>query len=201
VSDAEVTRSNEILVRLRETARRFPELRARLGSLPMNLVARVGDARVGIVHGDAGALAGWGFAQDHLDDPRNARWIHNAFHDAKVDVFASSHTCLPVCRAFDLDRGRAVVINNGAAGMPNFSGAGFGIVTRVATQPAPFETLYGVRVREVFVDAVALAFDTARWVERFLAAWPEGSSAHASYFGRIDRGPRYTLAQAAPRAA
>src|SRR6266540_1205226 len=39
VGDAEVERSNKILRRLRETARGFPDLCARLGGLPMHLVA------------------------------------------------------------------------------------------------------------------------------------------------------------------
>src|ERR1700704_2122219 len=50
VGDAEVERSNEILGRLRGTARGFPQLRARLGGLPMHLVAEIGGLRVGIVH-------------------------------------------------------------------------------------------------------------------------------------------------------
>ncbi|HEX4782174.1 MAG TPA: hypothetical protein VH301_15535, partial [Usitatibacter sp.] len=53
VSDATVHRSNEILERLRATARTLPGARERLARLPMNLVAQVGDARVAIVHGDA----------------------------------------------------------------------------------------------------------------------------------------------------
>lgn len=197
VSDAEVSRSNLILERLRETARRFPEMRARQGELPMNLVAQVGPARVGIVHGDAASLAGWGFAHHALDNPKHSRWLASAFADARVDVYASSHTCLPACRAF----GFGAVINNGAAGMPNFAGTGFGIVTRISTRPAPMPSLYGVRVRGAFVDALALRFDERRWCDRFLAAWPEGSPAHASYFRRIAHGPRFTLAQAEARTA
>jgi hypothetical protein len=196
VSDAEVSRSNAILERLRETARQFPDLRARQGALPMNLVAQVGGARVGLVHGDAASLAGWGFAQDQLDDLRRARWIGNAFAEANVDVFASSHTCLPACRVFE----RGVVINNGAAGMPNFEGAGHGIVTRIATSPAPRHRLYGARSGAAFVDAVALRYDEGAWQRRFLAAWPEGSPAHESYFRRIAHGPRYSLVRAAARA-
>ena len=94
VSDIEVSRSNQILERLRATARTFVDHGAELAALPMHLVAQVGDARVGIVHGDATSLAGWGFARDRLDDPAHARWIESAFHMARVDVFASTHTCL-----------------------------------------------------------------------------------------------------------
>ncbi|HXS54390.1 MAG TPA: hypothetical protein VN782_17770 [Usitatibacter sp.] len=192
VSDAEVSRSNEILARLRETARRDPALRAALGELPMHLVARVGDARIGIVHGDAASLAGWGFAHDRLDDPRHRRWIENAFRDARVDAFACSHTCIPALRRFEVDGRSCVVANNGAAGMPNFAGSRHGLLTRISTRPFEgSERAYGLRSGEVAIDAIAIEYDHERWVERFLAAWPEGSPAHASYHRRIVEGPRH----------
>ena len=202
VSDAEVSRSNEILARLRETARAFAASRARLAALPMHLLARVGDARIGIVHGDAASLAGWGFAADRLDNPGHRRWIESAFRDARVDVFASSHTCLPAFREFALDGGVAIVANNGAAGMPNFHGRRRGLVTRIgrAAFDGP-EKIYGLQGSGVHVEALELAYDHEGWVERFLASWPEGSPAHASYFRRIVEGPRFTPAQAMPRAA
>jgi hypothetical protein len=197
VSDAEVGRSNEILARLRRTAERLPRLRERLAALPMHLVARVGEARVAIVHGDAASLAGWGFAHDRLDEPRHARWIASVFAEARVDAFASSHTCLPALRRFAGDR-PGVVANNGAAGMPNFAGKRFGVVTRVATRAFEGdERLYGLEHRGVHFEALRLEYDHARWVARFLAAWPEGSPAHASYFRRIVDGPRFDLARAA----
>ena len=90
VSDDDVSRSNAILERLRETARLVPQARERLAALPMHLTARVGDARVGIVHGDAASLAGWGFAHDRLEAPAHARWVESAFRDACVDIFAST---------------------------------------------------------------------------------------------------------------
>jgi hypothetical protein len=192
VSDAEVQRSNEILARLREAVRGMPAVRARLGELPMHLVARVGDARVGIVHGDAASLAGWGFAHDRLADPKHARWLENAFRDAKVDIFASSHTCLPALHALAVDGAARVVVNNGAAGMPNFAGRRHGIVTRIGTAPyAGPEWLYGVEVAGVHVEALRVDYDHERWLARFLASWPEGSPAHASYHRRITEGPRF----------
>jgi hypothetical protein len=195
VSDAEVSRSNEILELLRRTATGLPVMRARLADLPMNLVARVGDARIGVVHGDAASLAGWGFAQDRLDDRAHHRWIESAFEQAKVDVFASTHTCLPVFRDF---AGR-VVANNGAAGMPNFAGERSGLVTRigVARRGGP-ESCFAAEAGGVHVEAITLRYDDARWLERFARSWPPGSPAHASYFRRIAEGPRYSRARAAP---
>lgn len=202
VSDADVSRSNEILERLRETARNFPQLRNELAALPMHLVARVGEARIGIVHGDAASLAGWGFAQDHLDRPRHRPWIESMFAQAQVDVFASTHTCLPALREFAFAHGRAVVANNGAAGMPNFAGTHHGLVTRIGRKP--FEDagkLHGLEIRGAHVEALRLDYDHERWLARFLASWPEGSPAHASYFRRISQGPRFDFAQAVSRAA
>ena len=198
VSDAEVSRSNEILGSLRETARGFAAPREALAKLPMHLVAEVGDARIGIVHGDASSLAGWGFAHDRLDDAAHARWVASMFRESRVDVFASTHTCLPAFRHFAFEGGEGVVANNGAAGMPNFADASFGLVTRISTR-ASRARLFGIETRGVHVDALALRFDTARWVDRFLASWPEGSPAHASYFRRITQGPRFTRARAEPR--
>ena len=202
VSDVDVSRSNEILERLRNAARGFPELRERLGRLPMHLVARVGEARVGIVHGDAASLAGWGFAQERLDDPAHRRWIESAFRAGHVDIFASTHTCLPAFRRFAFEGLRGVVANNGAAGMPNFAGRRTGLITRIGCAPfAGPEKIYGIETRGVHVEALEIAYDHARWLARFLASWPEGSPAHASYYRRIVDGPRFTLAQAAARAA
>lgn len=202
VSDAEVLRSNEILARLRRTARSCPAQRARLGGLPMHLTANVAGARIGIVHGDAGSLAGWGFTAERLDDPAGRRWFEAAFRDAGVDIFASTHTCLPATRQFAFGDASGVVANNGAAGMPNFSGTRTGLITRIGRKRfhGP-ERLFGLVHRGVCVEALELAYDHDRWLARFLSSWPEGSPAHASYFRRLVEGPRFSTAQALPRAA
>ncbi|HXF77982.1 MAG TPA: hypothetical protein VN598_03925 [Usitatibacter sp.] len=199
VSDAEVHRSNEILARLRETAREAPGVRERLAALPMNLVARVGDARVAIVHGDAASLAGWGFAQDRLDDGAHRRWIESAFRDACVDVFASTHTCLPALRQF---AGSGVVANNGAAGMPNFAGRRMGLMTRVSVRPYEgTRRVAGLASAGCHVDLIDIPYDAQAFARRFLASWPPGSAAHDSYWRRIAEGPRFEARQAFPRAA
>jgi hypothetical protein len=201
VSDAEVSRSNEILARLRETSRGFARERDAVGALPMNLVARVGPARAAIVHGDATSLAGWGFAQDALDEGSHRLWIESVFADANVDIFASSHTCLPAIRGFAFERGAGVVANNGAAGMPNFGGTRFGLVTRISVHRPAHAVLYGLRCAGAFVDALPVHYDSDAFAHRFLANWPEGSPAHESYFRRIADGPNFTAARAAPRRA
>ncbi len=48
-----VDRSNRIHARLKQTAQAHPDLRRQLGTLPMVRRYRVGDAAIGVVHGDA----------------------------------------------------------------------------------------------------------------------------------------------------
>jgi len=193
VGDAEVGRSNAILDRLRGTARAHPALRSRLGALPMHLVAEVGGVRVGIVHGDAESLAGWRFSQELLRR-RPGRAVR-ALEAAQVDVFASSHTCLPVMQSLATARGPVLVANNGAAGMPNFRGERFGLATRIALHASP-DALYGTTVGAVHVEAVPIRYDHDAWLERFDRVWPAGSAAALSYRERIVAGPRYGVADA-----
>jgi hypothetical protein len=102
-------------------------------------------------------------------------------------------------RRFAAPRGSRVVANNGAAGMPNFTGTRHGLVTRISLRPGAAATrVYGVDLGHVHVDAVRVDYDHARWMERFLASWPAGSDAHVSYHRRMLEGPRHRVAQAAP---
>ena len=192
VGDATVEHSNRIIERLRATARRSPEALAALAALPMHLVARVGSARVAVLHGDAESLAGWGFSQEELATAPGIERAERAFDEAEVRIFASSHTCLPVLQGFS---GGRIVANNGAAGLPNFRGESFGLATRISVEPhgAP---LYAARCGELFVEAVPLRYDARAWRERFAAQWPAGSSAHRSYWERIVDGPAYQPQQA-----
>jgi hypothetical protein len=116
-----------------------------------------------------------------------------------VRVFACSHTCLPVLREVTLPAGLGCVVNNGAAGMPNFAGTRFGVVTRIGATAAPEKPLYRLRMGDLHVEALPLAYDHGRWLRQFLADWPPGSPAFEGYFDRILRGPAYSVAQARPR--
>ncbi len=192
VGDEDVARSNRIIERLRETARRHPEAAARLAALPMVRLAEVGGQRVAIVHGDADSLAGWGFSQEVLATPAGRTAAAAAFGAARVSVFASSHSCLPVLQAFP-DAG--VIANNGSAGMPNFAGTAHGLATRIALTPH-LKAIYRTRVGPLHVEAIPIDYDAVAWREAFLAQWPEGSDAHASYWHRITRGPSYGVERA-----
>jgi hypothetical protein len=201
VDEDAVRRSNEILVDLRRTADALPGSAKRLAALPMHLVAQVGGLRVGIVHGDAAALAGWSFAHDALDDAATPAMLDAVRRTARVDVFASTHTCLPALRDFALRAGRLSIINNGAAGMPNFSGLRGGLISRIATTPSPHRRCYGIARNGIFIDALPIDYDHDRFLDRFLARWPRGTAAHASYFERLMSGPGHRMAQARPAAA
>ncbi|MEY8876148.1 MAG: hypothetical protein AB9M60_06550 [Leptothrix sp. (in: b-proteobacteria)] len=216
VGDGVVERSNRIHQRLLATARRFPALRAQLAALPMHRRIDVGALRVAIVHGDAQSLAGWGFAQEHLRDAAHRAEVRRWFDAARVDAFACSHTCLPIFHTLRRasaasaasdpgDAGARLVLNNGAAGMPNFRADPAGLLTRIALTPfdGP-QRRHGLVWRPagepgaapLHIDAIAVDADPARWQPQFLAQWPAGSDAHQSYWDRIQAGPAYTPAQA-----
>lgn len=193
VGDATVEHSNRIIERLQATARSSGVDLARLAALPMYLAASVGDATVGVVHGDADSLAGWGFSQEALATGPGLAAAAARFVRARVDIFASSHTCLPVLQRFE---NGALLVNNGSAGMPNFRGATWGLASRISVRSSA-GALYSARCGSVHVEAIPLRYDEGAWQERFLAQWPPGTDAHSSYWERITRGPRYELAQAA----
>lgn len=208
VPDGDVERSNTILTRLRMVAREAEALdarmRARLAELPMHLVAQVGPARIGIVHGDAWALAGWRFAHDSLHDAGREAMLAAAFEQAAVDGFASAHTCLPALKVLDTPLGERFVVNNGAAGMPNFAGTRAGLITRIAICPLPrsVEALrrYGADAAGVYVDALSVPFDARAWLAEFDRIWPARSAAAVSYRRRIVDGPDFSIDDALGRA-
>jgi hypothetical protein len=195
-----VERSNLIHARLKATAARHPALLARIAGLPMLARYRVADCRVGVVHGDAESLAGWRFDVAALDDPAQRPWLGTMFEAADVDLFASTHTCLPALRRVPAASGReGCVVNNGAAGMPNFSGDPAGLITRIAATPSPHPVLRELRIAGAWVALLPVRFDVPRWQREFLAQWPVGSPAWASYFERITHGPAFSPEQAVGR--
>jgi hypothetical protein len=208
VPDDDVERSNRILARLRDAAREAeresPGLMQRLASLPMHLVAEVDGARIGIVHGDAWSLAGWRFAHDALHGDADPERLARVFEQAAVDGFASTHTCLPALKAIATDSGDRFVVNNGAAGMPNFRGTRCGVLTRIAARPVPAALhdarLYGAGFGGLHVDALAVRFDVSAFEARFARWWPAGSDAAVSYGRRIAHGPDFSIDDALGRA-
>ena len=158
----------------------------------MHVVAEVGDARIGIVHGDAWALAGWRFAQDSLHSAERAPALSAVFEQAALDGFASTHTCLPALKVFDTPLGERFVVNNGAAGMPNFRSTRYGLITRLDRYRCPralTARLYGADAAGVYVDALAVRFDAGAWHAEFERLWP---TAIASVSCRTDTASQWT---------
>ena len=114
-----------------------------------------------------------------------------ACEDARVAVFASSHSCLPVLQG--LGGGRWLA-NNGAAGMPNVAGQDFGLLTRLSRQPAR-DALVQVRSGALHLALCPIRFDPEAWWRRFESLWPPGSAAHDSYATRIRAGVAYPRGQ------
>lgn len=205
-----VARSNAIMARLQEASRGFPQVRAALDALPMSRTIQVDSHRIGVVHGDPEMLSGWSFAAERLSPnakvcsgdaataqltPRET--IERWFRDSGVTAFASSHTCLAHARDFQVDGSERLVMNNGAAGLANFAGSTFGLLTRISEDPAvPAESLYGITIGGVRFDALPVRFDQQAWVARFLANWPPGSPAYEAYFDRIVKGPDFAIRDA-----
>ena len=200
-----VARSNAIMGRLQAVAGEYPALRNVLGALPMLHTIQVGEERIGIVHGDAEALAGWVFAAERLSpigkccsgDEAMAELtpietIARYFREADVRAFACTHTCLAHARDFEVDGHERLIMNNGAAGLANFANTTFGLNTRISVDPrVPADSLYGIELGGVRFDALPVRFDQPAWIAKFLANWPSGSPAFASYFDRIVNGPDF----------
>ncbi len=207
VDAAVVDRSNAIMQRLQSTAAAFPDLCARVAALPRFRGVEMGGQKIGIVQGDAESLAGWGFAFEAMPalsgEPapvseyrRSCETMARIFREAGVAAFASTHSGLPFVQDFDVDGQRRLVINNGAAGLPNFAGSTCGLTRISSRSHAPTDSLYGTTLEGLRFDALAIRYDAAAWLRRFLTHWPEGSTAHAGYFERITRGPDFSIEQA-----
>ena len=188
-----VERSNRIHAQLKATARRHPDLAVRIATLPMFARYQIGDCRIGVVHGDADSLAGWRFDVEALDEPAALAWLSSVFAQANVDVFASTHTCLPAMRrASRVNAPDGWVINNGATGMPNFARDPAGLCTRIGVTPSPHPVVHEVCVSGSYVSLLPVGFDVPRWHAEFLAQWPQGSAAWLSYWQRITKGTSFS---------
>jgi hypothetical protein len=184
VANEAVAHSNRIIQDLHAAVP--PGGRDPLAALPLFLRAEVGEHAVAIVHGDAHSLAGWAFSHEAMQTDTGRDAAAQACTAAGVRAFASSHTCMPVLQG--LGQGRWLV-NNGAAGMPNAPADLRGLCTRIATTPPPAPAVHQQRDGDWHVSLQAVAYDTARWWQRFAAQWPAGSAAHRAYARRIQHGP------------
>ena len=206
-----VARSNASMARLQVTGGNFPAIRSALGALPLWRTIEVGTQLIGIVHGDAEMLSGWSFAAERLSPmtrscsgdkasaeltPRTT--IERFFRESGVDAFACTHTGLAHARDFEVDGKQRLIINSGAAGLPNFAHTTFGLITRISVDDrVPPESIHGIAISGVRFDALPVHYDQTAWVNRFLANWPPGSPAYEAYFHRIVNGADFAREDAA----
>ncbi|MEO6032111.1 MAG: hypothetical protein ABIP61_09455 [Burkholderiaceae bacterium] len=199
-----IEQSNAIMKRMQILASQFQDITDRLATLPMFCSVTVGNKKIGVLHGDADSLAGWGFSYEAMPSPSRderfsdaEKFIATSFRNADVSAFASTHTGLPFLQDFMVDDTRRVIINNGAAGLPNFRGTTFGLLSRVSSRPEPpHEIIYGTTLEGVRFDALPIRYESGVWIKRFLRNWPPGSVAHESYFDRITQGPDHSIENA-----
>ena len=158
--------------------------------------------RVGIVHGDATALAGWSFAHDALDDPARAAVARRrAPRGARRRVRLDPHLPRRAARLSSCARGRLTVINNGAAGMPNFSGT--------ALRPGLAHRHHALAASRRSTASCATACTSTRsrspttsdaFLDRFLARWPAGLGGACVVFPADRRRGRTTRSRRRGRA-
>jgi hypothetical protein len=184
VSDAVVSRSNHIHAILAHMLTQNPQLKEPLHGRACTTVICVGGQRVAVTHGDEKLVGGWECSRDSLKDVLRQDELDAWMRVNKVAVLATTHTCAPA--AIMLDAG--AVINNGAAGMPNFLGEQYGLTTRVGVTPSPL-ALYRARVDGVLVEAIPLRYNHDAYLQWFDSRWPALSPAAISYRERIEEGP------------
>ena len=186
MSDAFVGRSNAIFGRMKESVKNLPEVSA-LGNRPAWGVVEVGEARVGITHGDESSVSGWGCSVENLQNPARKTKLDQFFSERNVDILSTTHTCAAAALALP----HGVVINNGSAGLPEYKDKLFGLVNRVAKTPHP-DAVYRAKVKGVFVEAVPVRYDQGAFISWFDSVWELDSPAAQSYRPRAIAGPDTT---------
>ncbi|WP_165055290.1 MULTISPECIES: arsenosugar biosynthesis radical SAM (seleno)protein ArsS [unclassified Adlercreutzia] len=190
-SDESVSRSNRIHKMLSIAVDAHPELKEPLEGRPAVMAVDVAGFKVGITHGDEKLIGGWGCSRESLQDIMRQDEIDRFMADNGIDVLATTHTCAPAAVAL----ARGCVINNGAAGLPNFAGQRYGLAIRIAETPHD-DALFGCELDGLFVQAVPVRYDHDAFLAWFDNLWDELSPAAVSYRDRIVDGPDDRLADA-----
>ena len=183
VTELTVAWSNSIHERLCETFATLPLLRASVALRPAHALVEIAGRTVAISHGDERSLAGWQCSREALRSVDRQKELADWMAKRKIDVFATSHTCSPAA----LSWGSGAVINNGAAGIPNFSAERKGLVTRIASSPHP-QALYRAQILGLYVEAISLDYEHVAFLQDFDRQWPSQSPAALSYRDRLLNG-------------
>ena len=183
-ADDSVSRSNRIHKMLSIAVHRHPELQQLLDGRPAIATVDVAGYKVGITHGDEKLIGGWDCSRESLQDVLRQDELDTFMQENDIDVFATTHTCATVA----LGLARGLVINNGAAGLPNFEGQKYGLVIRISTTEHP-DAIIRAKRGSLVVEAVPTRYDHDAYVKWFDDLWDEASPAAISYRGRIVNGP------------
>ncbi|MEH6490959.1 hypothetical protein [Halopseudomonas sp.] len=183
VPEQAVAWSNAIHQRLTATVQQLPGMPEQLAARATTALVNVGGQRVAISHGDEQSLAGWQCDRQALRSIERQQQLGRWCEHHQISVLATSHTCSPAALATE----HWAVINNGAAGMPNFNNGQYGLITRIATQPS-LSALYRAQVGNLYIEALPLNYDQAAFFDEFDRNWPAGSPAALSYRDRITQG-------------
>ena len=182
--DDAVSRSNRIHKKLSEAVQSHPRLRALLEGRPAAMTVDVVGKKIAITHGDEQLLGGWACSRESLQEVLRQDELDGWMAKNKVDVLTTTHTCAPAALAL----AHGLVVNNGAAGLPNFFGQHFGLAVRVAGTPHP-DALFTAERDGVFVEAIPVRYCHESYLAWFDDLWPETSPAAVSYRARIVDGP------------
>jgi hypothetical protein len=194
VPEIEVSNSNEIMTALQSTSKKFTKILEKLKQRPKYARFKIGSLRVLIVHGDTKSLSGWSFSRESLNHGREDAYYADLLTRSNADVIACSHTCLPASKLVKHSENTKLIINNGAAGMPNFKGELFGLATRFGAKPSnQYKTIWSTQIDDVFIDLIKIEYDQSRFMDQFTRTWAPGSAAHTSYFGRLTSGTQIPL--------
>ena len=180
VDKAVVERSNAIQLELNKTVQGLPGMAERLAARSGTALVSVAGQRVAISHGDEQSLAGWSCSRQSLSDSARQQQLDSWCAANGVQVLATSHTCAAVA----LNLAHGALINNGAAGMPNFAGGRYGLLSRIASTPHP-AALYRCERNGLFIEALPLNYDHDAFLADFDRQWPASSPAALSYRSRI----------------
>ena len=211
VSTEYIKRSNKIAERLHGTAHSNQQseiILQFLRELPMCRRIKMSSGHIiGILHGDAHSLSGWNFSYENLlasSADAASHWpsspalssscsspssVMKWLNEAKCDIFACTHTCLPVM--VDYDNHSKAIVNNGSAGIPNFKEETFGVITRISedVKTVPQSSLYSTTLSDcIRIDAIAVCYDHKDFCSKFLVDWPEGSPGYVNYYERLVHG-------------
>ena len=180
VDDQVVERSNAIQQVLNSTVQSLPGMAERLAARPSTALVSVGGQRVAISHGDEQSLAGWNCSREALSEPARQQQLDAWLDTQNIRVLATSHSCAAV--ALNLKHG--ALVNNGAAGLPNFTGGRYGLLSRIATTPHP-AALYRCQRDGLFIESLPLNYDHPEFLADIDRQWPAHSPAAQSYRSRI----------------